>query len=146
MRLRSSAFEENQYLPAEYSRDGKNINPPLIISEVPAQTQSLALIVNDLDSFMDTRVHWLLFNIDPAITEIGAGSSPHGAIAGLTSSGLTAYDGPFPPTGVHRYVFKLYALDQMLKLPLGINKEKLEIAMRGHVLAQSQLIGLFKRK
>jgi Raf kinase inhibitor-like YbhB/YbcL family protein len=146
MRLESPVFSNNEYLPSEYTRDDLNINPPLIISDVPKQTVSLALILIDLDAFMTTWVNWLLFNIDPATSNIGAGSTPPGAVSGLTSSGSTVYDGPFPPTGVHRYVFKLYALDLKLNLPAATSKEKFEIAIRGHILAQSQLICLCKRK
>jgi Raf kinase inhibitor-like YbhB/YbcL family protein len=146
MRLDSPVFGNNEYLPTEYTRDGLNINPPLIISDAPDQAKSLALIFIDLDAFMTTWVHWLIFNIDSKTAEIGAGDFPNGAVIGLNSSGLAAYDGPFPPTGTHRYVFKLYALDFKLDSSAGIDKDKLEIAIRGHVLAQSQLICLYKRK
>jgi len=146
MKLQSPAFANNKILPSEYTCDGLNINPPLIISGVPDQAKSLVLIFLDLDSMMDVWTHWLLYNIDPATTIIEANSSPKGVIAGLNSFGLAAYGGPCPPTKIHRYIFKLYALDSMLELPPGADKDKLETAIRGHVLAQSQLIGLYKRK
>ncbi|OGF24418.1 hypothetical protein A3H66_01875 [Candidatus Falkowbacteria bacterium RIFCSPLOWO2_02_FULL_45_21] len=146
MRLISPAFTNNQNLPTEYTYEGLNINPPLIISEVPAGAKSLALIFIDLDALMDIWVHWLLYNINPAITRIEAGSLPEGATPGLNSLGSNVFDGPCPATGVHRYIFKLYALDSRLDLPPGADKEKLEIAMRGHVVEQSQLICLYKRK
>ncbi len=146
MRIESPAFGNNQYLPVEYTRDGLNVNPPLTFAEVPKGAGSLALIFIDLDAFMTAWAHWLLFNIDPKTAEIGAAGSPLRAVVGLNSAGTISYEGPFPPTGVHRYVFKLYALDISLKLKTGASKEELEMAMRNHVLAQSQLIALYKRK
>src|SRR3990167_6740537 len=116
MRLISPAFTNNQNLPTEYTYEGLNINPPLIISEVPAGAKSLALIFIDLDALMDIWVHWLLYNINPAITRIEAGSLPEGATPGLNSLGSNVFDGPCPATGVHRYIFKLYALDSRLDL------------------------------
>ncbi|MBI4779037.1 YbhB/YbcL family Raf kinase inhibitor-like protein [Candidatus Falkowbacteria bacterium] len=145
MKLQSPVFSDNQYLPKKYTGEDLNINPPLIISEVPRQAKSLALILLDIDALMDDWVHWLLYNIDPATVKIEADSLPKGAIAGLTSFGSTAYSGPCPPTGIHRYIFKLYALDARLDLPPEADKEKLKIAMRGRILEQTQLIGLYKK-
>jgi len=146
MRLNSTVFNNNQHLPEQYTCDGENINPPLTIAEVPEQAKSLVLIVEDLDALMGIWVHWLLFNINPTTTTIEANSRPVEAVPGLTGFGSTDYGGPCPSNGTHRYLFKLYALDLKLQLPAGINKETLEEAIRGHVIAQTQLIGLYRRK
>src|SRR3989338_10824520 len=116
MNITSSAFKEGESMPAIYTCEGRNINPPLRFGNVPSTAVSLALIVDDPDAPMGTWVHWTMWNIDPAITEIGENSVPAGAVQGLTSSNKNAYGGPCPPSGTHRYFFKLYALDTLLDL------------------------------
>jgi len=144
MQLSSSAFGQNQAIPSAYTCDGANINPPLEIAGVPQGAQSLALIVDDPDAPMGTWVHWVVFNIPASTTAIEEDSVP--GETGNTNFGDDRYGGPCPPSGTHRYFFKLYALDTRLSLPQGAKKQALEKAMQGHVLAKAELIGVYKRK
>ena len=146
MKLSSPAFENNQAIPSQYSCDGQDINPPLKISEAPENAASLVLIMDDPDAPMGTWVHWLVWNINPQTTEIAENNVPAGAVEGTTSFGRTGYGGPCPPSGTHRYFFKIYALDTKLDLSIEADKEKLEEAMDGHILAQAELIGLYSRQ
>ena len=146
MKLFSSAFEHNKNIPSQYTCDGANFNPPLQVSEVPANAKSLVLIVDDPDAPAGTWVHWTVWNIDPKTTEIAENSVPQGAIEGMTNFGKTGYGGPCPPSGTHRYFFKLYALDITLDLTPNAGKDNLEQAMQGHVLDSVELIGLYSRK
>jgi len=145
MRIESPAFEHNRNISAKYTCDDKNINPPLTISGVPNDAKSLVLIVDDPDAPMGIWVHWTLWNMDPALTEIAEDSVPEG-IEGVTSYDKPGYGGPCPPSGTHRYFFKLYALDVLLSIPETSNKEALEKAMQGHTLASAELVGLYSRK
>lgn len=145
MKITSSSFAHNQNIPPKYTCDGENINPSLQFSDIPADTKSLVLISDDPDAPMGTWVHWILWNIDPKTTEIAEKSVPTGAIEGTTSFGETGYGGPCPPSGVHRYFFKLYALDTKIDLPISAKKEDLEKAMRKHILASAEMIGLYTR-
>jgi len=150
--LKSDAFVNGQSIPAKYSCIGKNVSPALNWSDPPAGTQSFALIVDDPDAPMGTWVHWVLFNIpagqrslaeDLPVTGKNDGA---GAIYfGENSSGNTRYDGPCPPSGTHRYYFKLYALDTLVDLLPGATKEELLKAMQGHILAQGELMGTFSK-
>lgn len=141
----SPAFDNNKKIPSKYTCDGENISPPLSFSNISQNTKSLVLIVDDPDAPSKTWVHWVIFNISPEISEIAEGSAPTGAIEGMTDFGSTGYGGPCPPSGVHRYVFKLYALDSMLDLPKTATKEDIEKKMNGHVLEKAELIGLYER-
>jgi len=145
MIISSPAFRDKEKMPSKYSCDGENISPPLEIVEVPEAAKSLVLIVDDPDAPMGIWIHWLVWNINPAITKIGENSLPPGAKEGITSFGRPDYGGPCPPSGIHRYFFKLYALDKMLELDQSAKKEALEQAMKGHILAQAELIGLYER-
>ncbi len=144
MKISSPAFSTE--IPAAYTCDGQNVNPPLTISELPAGTVSLALIVDDPDAPRGDWVHWLVWNIDPATTEIAENSVPSGAVQGTTDFGETAWGGPCPPSGVHRYVFKLYALDAKLDLPPSAKKSDLAAAMQTHILNQTELISTYSRR
>ena len=144
--LTSSAFENGAPIPVEYTADGANTSPPLAISGLPESTISLALIVDDPDAPAGTWVHWVVWNIPVSALKIAAGSVPAGAVQGKNSGGKESYSGPAPPSGKHRYFFKLYALDQMLSLHAGASKRELEHAMEGHVLAQATLVGTYTRK
>jgi len=146
MKLNSTAFSNNAALPAKYSCDGQRINPPLEISDVPANTQTLALIFDDPDAPAGTFVHWVIWNIDPKIAEIAENSTPVGAKQGTNSAGKTGYFPPCPPSGTHRYIFKLYALDTVLNLTPNAGKDNLEQAMQGHILDAAELIGLYSRQ
>jgi len=143
MKLSSPAFQNNALIPARYTCDGENVNPPLAISEVPAGAQGLALIVDDPDASRGDWVHWLLWNIDPTVTAIAENSTP--AVQGTTDFGKAAWGGPCPPSGTHRYFFKLYALDLRLELPATAKKAELLSAMRGHILEEAELVGAYKR-
>jgi len=145
MKLTSPAFSHNTNIPLEYTCDGSDLSPPLAISDVPANAKSLALIVDDPDAPVGTWDHWVVLNIPPNIKEIPKGTEPNG-VAGKNSWGRTGYGGPCPPSGTHRYFFKLYALDTMLNLQEGSTKKQIESAMQGHILAKAELIGLYQRK
>lgn len=145
MKLTSPVFADNQTIPAKYTCDGENINPPLEISDVPENAKSLVLIMDDPDAPAGIWMHWIMWNLDPATKIIAENSVPAGAVEGLTSFGQPGYGGPCPPSGVHRYFFKMYALDTMLDLPSATDKAGLEKAMQGHILVKAQLIGLYSR-
>lgn len=143
MRLTSPAFENNGYIPKKFTCDGEDINPALEISDIADKAQSLALIIDDPDAPMGTWVHWVVFNI-PIITRIEENSIP--GKQGRNDFGRRDYGGPCPPSGTHRYFFKIYTLDKKLDLAEGISKQDLENAMQGHILDKAELIGLYKRK
>ena len=147
----STAFKEGEAIPKEYTADGKNISPPLRWESVPAGTKSFALVADDPDAPMGTWVHWVIFNIPSGETGLAehvptTASLPDGALQGTNGSHEIGYDGPSPPSGTHRYYFKLYALDAMLKLSSGITKPELLKAMEGHIRAQAQTMGRYSRK
>lgn len=142
MKLTSPEFKNNEYMPARFTCDGDEINPGLKIENIPDNTKSLALIIDDPDAPLGTFVHWVVFDI-PVSTTIGENSIP--GKQGENTTGANSYASPCPPRGTHRYFFKLYALDTMLNLEEGITKQELESAMKEHILAQSELIGLYKR-
>lgn len=145
MILASPVFVNNARVPAKYTCDGEDINPPLLISEVPANAQSLVLIMDDPDSPTGTWVHWTLWNIDPRIKEIGENSVPQGAMEGVTTFGSVGYGGPCPHSGTHHYVFKLYALDAEIDLLPQADKAKLLESIQSHIIAEAQLVGVFSR-
>lgn len=146
MHLSSPAFTHNTEMPSLYTCDEKDINPPLAIQDVPMNATSLALIVDDPDAPNGNWVHWIAWNIPPSIATIEENSLPIGAEEGTTDFGKTGYGGPCPPSGTHRYFFKLYALTTRLTLPPSTKKADLEKAMEGNIIAQAQLIGLYQRK
>jgi Raf kinase inhibitor-like YbhB/YbcL family protein len=151
IKVTSSAFEEGGMIPSKYTCDGMDISPPLKWQGMPDGTQSIALISDDPDAPVGTWVHWVMFNI-PADTNglaenIPADKTlPNGARQGITDFRRIGYGGPCPPSGTHRYFFKLYALDKKLDLAAGADKAALLKAMEGHILAQGQLMGRYKRK
>lgn len=142
MRLSSPEFEHNQLIPEKFTCDGEDINPTLNIEDIPPETKSLALIVDDPDAPMGTWVHWVVFDI-PVISKIEENSVP--GMQGTNDFQKLDYGGPCPPSGTHRYFFKLYALDCKLNLEEGVRKKDVEKAMQGHILAQTELIGLYRR-
>lgn len=146
MLITSSVFENNNFLPAKYSCDGENINPPLNILDVPLGTKTLALIVTDPDSPSGNFIHWLVWNIDPNIKEITEDSVPVGSVEGITSWGKSGYGGPCPNVGIHRYFFKILALDEKLDLQTSATVEELLKAIEGHVLDQGEIVGKYLRK
>ena len=146
LKITSAAFVTNGYIPARFTCDGTDINPPLEIAQVPAEAKSLALIVDDPDAPIGMWVHWVVWNIDPDTREIAEDNVPRNAAQGKNDWKRNGYGGPCPPSGVHRYFFKLYALDTKLNLGAGTTKKELEKAMQGHILAKAELIGLYKRR
>lgn len=149
--ISSPAFKEGDSIPLEYSCDGLDISPQLDWDFVPQETKSLVLIVDDPDAPNGTFTHWVLFNIPPNINRLSK-SFPlipklnDGTIQGSNDFGVIGYRGPCPPPGLsHRYSFKLYAVDKQLNLQAGSSKTKVEDAIRGHVLAQGQLTGIYQR-
>lgn len=144
MKITSLAFENNTMIPAKYTCDGENISPPLSFSEIPEDAKSLVLIVDDPDAPGGTWTHWLVFNIDPKANGIAENSVPKDGIEGMTSFGKKGYGGACPPSGTHRYFFKLYALDTSLNLN-NPDKLKLEEEMQNHVLDKAELAGLYSK-
>ncbi|MEO8355089.1 MAG: YbhB/YbcL family Raf kinase inhibitor-like protein [Chloroflexota bacterium] len=152
MELKSDAFTSGQSIPAKYTCSAKNVSPALSWSDPPAGTQSFALIVDDPDAPMGTWIHWVLFNIPASMRSLqedlpitGKNVDPNAMYVGRNSSGNTRYDGPCPPSGTHRYYFKLYALDTVIGLLPGASKEELLGEMKGHILAQGELMGTFSK-
>jgi len=142
LKITSPVFEQNGNIPSKYTCDGEDINPPLNIEGIPEGTQSLVLIVDDPDAPVGTWDHWVVWNIEPA-DAIKENSVP--GTQGMNSFGKRPYGGPCPPSGTHRYFFKLYALDTKLDLDPGSGKADAESAMKGHTLAKAEIIGVYKR-
>ena len=146
MRVISKAFPPGELIPPRYTCDGKNISPEMRIFEVPESAKSIALIVDDPDAPAGTWVHWLVWNMSPATKIIPEGSVPEGAVEGITSFGAAGYGGPCPPSGTHRYFFKLYALDTVFELdPKKTRVGELEYAMERHIISKAETIGTYRR-
>jgi Raf kinase inhibitor-like YbhB/YbcL family protein len=153
MELSSPAFAPHHAIPLRHTCEGEDLAPPLQWSGVPARTASLALIVDDPDAPdpaapQCTWVHWVLYNIPPSAGGLPAGGwpLPPGARDGTNDWHLSGWRGPCPPIGRHRYVFKLYALDTALPELLRATKAAIEQAMQGHVLAQAELVGTYRKQ
>jgi Raf kinase inhibitor-like YbhB/YbcL family protein len=144
--ISSPVFHDNSAIPAKYTCDGKDVNPPLRIDNVPPEAKSLVLIVDDPDAPKGAWVHWVVWNIDPGTNEIQENTVPRGAQLGVNDFKRHDFGGPCPPSGTHRYFFKLYALDTTLNLPKTTKKVDVEKAMEGHIIARSQVMGLYKKK
>lgn len=142
-RVSSPAFKPHTAIPAEYSRRGDNQSPPLAFTAIPASAKSLALVMDDPDAPAGDWIHWIVANIPPDTVQLLAGKLPAGAVVGTNSWGAARYDGPQPPSGTHRYVIRVYALDALLALEPGFTQGQLADAMKGRVLAQAQLQGTF---
>lgn len=147
----SSAFGYGQPIPAVYTCKGRDISPPLQWSDLPAGTKSLALIMDDPDAPMGTWVHWVIYNIPPTRNGLEEAIPAQerladGSLQGKNSWRRIGYGGPCPPSGTHRYYFRLYALDSTLSLAPGASKEQVLAAMQGHILAQAEWMGTFAAK
>jgi Raf kinase inhibitor-like YbhB/YbcL family protein len=140
--IRSPAFENNKLIPSKYTCDSEGVNPPLTIEGIPEKTKSLALIVEDPDAPAGLWIHWVVWNIQPTTT-IEEDSVP--GTEGLNTGRKHGYHPPCPPSGTHRYIFKAFALDKTLSLGSFAEKDDVETAMQGHVLAEGELIGLYRR-
>jgi Raf kinase inhibitor-like YbhB/YbcL family protein len=150
MKLSSPAFSDGALIPAQYTCTGDDLSPPLAWSEIPAGAESLALIVDDPDAPVGTWVHWVAFNLPVTAGGLPEGIKdakllPGGGTQGTNSWRRIGYGGPCPPSGTHRYFFKLYALDTTLSSGNCATAKDLQAAMKGHILAETQLMGRFKR-
>ena len=139
----TSDFEHEGMIPEKYTCDGANVAPVLKISDVPANTKSFALIVDDPDAPVGLWVHWVLYNLPASTREIDEKNLPAGTTAGMTNFGFTKWGGPCPPDGMHRYYFKLYALDKELNLPYGLNKKQVEDAIKDCTIEKTELMGKY---
>lgn len=151
LKLTTTAFQPGGIIPKKFTCDGPDVSPALAWSDLPAGTQSVALIMDDPDAPVGTWVHWVLYDLPPSARELPEGVPKQedlssGARQGRNDFRKIGYGGPCPPRGpAHRYVFKLYALDAKTKLKAGATKADLERAMQGHILAQAELIGRYQR-
>ncbi|HEY3290484.1 MAG TPA: YbhB/YbcL family Raf kinase inhibitor-like protein [Anaerolineae bacterium] len=150
MKISSSAFVAGQPIPSKYTCDGQNVSVPLAWSDAPANTKAFALITDDPDAPGRIFVHWVIFNIPVTSQALTEGVKTDKVLADGTRQGnndasRSGYMGPCPPSGVHHYYFKLYALDSMLTLEAGATKDQLLKAMQGHILAQTEIIGTYSR-
>jgi Raf kinase inhibitor-like YbhB/YbcL family protein len=141
----SSAFSEGQSIPEKYTCDGQNVSPPIKWSGASEKTKSIAIICEDPDAPSGTFSHWVLYDLPGSTKELAEGSSGGGK-EGVNGFGKKGYGGPCPPPGpAHRYFFRIYALDTESLSNAGSSKENITAAMQGHILAQRQLMGRYKR-
>jgi Raf kinase inhibitor-like YbhB/YbcL family protein len=151
IKITSPAFEQGGMIPSKYTADGENISPPLKWEGVPEGTVTIAVISDDPDAPVGTWVHWVMWNVPPDKKELSENVPPDprlpdGSMQGITDFRKPGYGGPAPPSGTHRYYFKIYALDTKLDLPESSTKANLVKAMQGHILAQGELMGKYKRR
>jgi len=150
LHLTSTAFDNGSVIPAVYSCKGKNLSPPLTFGGVPKEAKGLVLVMDDPDAPLRTWVHWVVYDLPPTTTDLKEAVASleklnSGGTHGQNSWKKLGYGGPCPPSGTHRYFFKLYALDTLLALPPGATKEQVTKAMEGHILAGGELVGLFSK-
>jgi len=143
MKLTSKAFAHNDAIPRRFTCRGENISPELTIEKIPEEARSLVLIMDDPDAPGGTFDHWVAYDIPVEMTTIAEGASP--GTAGTNGFGKSGYGGPCPPSGTHRYKFRVYALGDRLGLPEGLGKSDVERVMEGHVLARAELMGLYAK-
>lgn len=150
IKLTTTAFQEGEQIPKKYTCDGENISPPLEWSGIPQETQSIALICDDPDAPMGTWVHWVVFNIPASLNKLSEKIPDnkvleHGTSQGSNDFRKIGYGGPCPPSGIHRYFFKIYSLDKRIELTPGATKGELLHEMSGHILAEGKLMGKYSR-
>ncbi|GJQ21403.1 MAG: hypothetical protein HBSIN02_17580 [Bacteroidia bacterium] len=150
MKLTSKAFQNGGKIPTVYTCDGKHVSPPLAWTDPPRDVKTYVLLCDDPDAPRRVWVHWVVFNIPASETELSENQLktrilPNGASQGVNTSRELGYEGPCPPSGTHRYYFRLYALDAELPLQPGCTKEDVLKAMEGHVLEEAQLMGTYAR-
>jgi len=145
MKITSTTFAEGENIPSKFTCDGADTSPALRFEGAPAEAKSLALIVDDPDAPSGLFTHWLVWNIDPKAVVIEENSVPSNAIQGKNDFGKPGYGGPCPPSGTHRYFFKVFALDRQLDLPAGSKRAQLDAQMRGHIIGQGELMGHYLR-
>jgi Raf kinase inhibitor-like YbhB/YbcL family protein len=147
----SQAFQNMQPIPPKYTCDGQDISPPIAWKDVPPETKSIVLICDDPDAPVGTWTHWVCYGIPATVDSLPEDvpkkdSLPVGGCQGINSWLKLGYGGPCPPSGPHRYFFKVLALDVAMNLPSGKNRKDIEKAMRGHVIGQGELIGTYQRR
>ena len=142
LEITSEAFNDRTYIPIKYTCDGENVNPPLTIHNIPLETKSLVLIVDDPDALSGVCVHWIVWNIPPS-GKIKEKTVP--GIEGINDFKKHNYSGPCPPSGTHRYFFKVYALNDLIELEQPVNSADLDKLMNPHIIGFGELIGLYKR-
>ncbi|MBL7958814.1 YbhB/YbcL family Raf kinase inhibitor-like protein [bacterium] len=150
MNIESSVFKDSGWIPKKFTCDGENVSPPLLFSGIPLNAASLALICDDPDAPAGTWVHWVVFNLPPNMKGLPENilsdkALPGGAKQGVNDFRNIGYGGPCPPSGKHRYYFKLYALDHILDLEAGATKWQVVQAMKGHIIAEAKLMGIYQR-
>jgi len=145
IKVTSSAFHEGGNIPSKFTCDVSDTSPPLQIAGIPSNAKALVLIADDPDAPGGLFTHWLVWNIPPQTILIAEGSAPKG-VQGANDFGKSGYRGPCPPPGTHRYSFKIFALDRELELRSGAKRSQVDAAMKGHVIAQGELIGRYARK
>ncbi len=145
MKITSSAFHEGGDIPPKFTCDASDTSPPLQITGIPSEAKSLVLIADDPDAPGGLFTHWLVWNIPPQTSSIAEGIAPKG-VQGANDFGKSGYRGPCPPPGRHRYSFKIFALDRELELRSGAKRSQVDAAMKGHVIAQGELVGRYARK
>ena len=150
IKLTSTAFKEGEMIPRQYTCDGEDMSPPLSWTGIPTEAKSLSLVADDPDAPVGDWVHWIIFDIPASITELPEDVPANETLAkggthGKNSWGRLGYGGPCPPSGTHRYICTLYALDIQLGLQSGSTKKDIENAIKGHILAKGQLMGKYKR-
>ncbi len=154
LKISSPVFSDGEHIPPKYTCEGSNISPPLdlVTSKLSiSDNGSIALICDDPDAPGGTWIHWVIFNLPPEISSLPEMVMPreeleNGALQGSNSWGNIGYSGPCPPSGTHRYYFKVYALDVKLNLSSGVTKEEVLRAMEGHILDEGQLMGTYTRR
>jgi hypothetical protein len=143
MQLKSPAFEHEGNIPSKYTCDGSNVSPPLEITGVPGETRSLVLLVEDPDAPGGTFIHWVVYDIPTGTGKIHENTEP--GTVGTNDFGKPSYGGPCPPSGTHRYFFRLYALDRELGLGHGESKKMVAREMKDHIIAETEFMGLYAR-
>lgn len=144
MKIQSPAFDNEERIPITYTCDGENINPTISFLEIPTTAKSLLLIVDDPDAPVGLWTHWIVYNMPPNTTEIVENSTPPG-VEGLNSSSNVGYQGPCPPSGTHRYFFRLFALDTVLPDLDTVTREQIDAAMKNHIVEKAELMGTYSR-
>ena len=145
IKVTSSAFQEGGNIPSKFTCDVSDTSPPLQIAGIPSNAKTLVLIADDPDAPSGLFTHWLVWNIPPQTSSIAEGSAPKG-VHGANDFGKSGYGSPCPPSGTHRYSFKIFALDSALELRSGAKRSQVDAAMKGHVIAQGELIGRYAKK
>lgn len=146
MRLKSPAFEDGTPIPSTFTCNGENHNPPLEFFDIAPEAQSLVLIMDDPDAPMGTFTHWMIWNIPPQTSKFDEGLIPDGCEEGINSAGGRGYMGPCPPSGTHRYFFKLYAINKRLTVSFNITKEELENEIRSALIGKAELMGTYQKQ